>query len=351
MLNMFARDCWYVAAWSHEVGAGLFSRTLLGEPVCMYRDTKGEVMALVDRCAHRGAPLSKGRLEGDAVRCMYHGVKFDRAGQCVDVPGQDRVPPKLCVRSYPVFERNNWIWIWLGDPAKADPQQVPDTWSLARADWPYKPGYCHYDAPHMLICDNLLDFSHIGYVHPTTLGGTENIAASRPRVSRTAMGIRVERWLIDEVPAPFHTKVAQFPGKVDRWHFYDFIVPGVLVMHSGVQATGTGATEGNTRDALEFRSCQAVTPETEGTSHYFYAVPRNFSVDDESITQTIFQDIVDAFEEDRVMIEAQARNLELSKDWTFGPIGADAALSQFRWLMGKKMDAEAIPVAQQTQAA
>jgi vanillate O-demethylase monooxygenase subunit len=353
MLNMFARDCWYVAGWSHEVGDKLFSRTLLGEPVCMYRDTQGEVVALVDRCAHRGAPLSKGRLEGDSVRCMYHGVKFDRGGQCVEVPGQERVPPKLCVRSFPVVERNNWIWIWMGDPQKAHPQQIPDTWSLAHKAWPYKPGYYHYDAPHMLICDNLLDFSHIGYVHPTTLGGTENIAASRPKVSRTATGVRVERWLINEVPAPFHTNAAKIQGMVDRWHFYDFIVPGILVMHSGVQATGTGAPEGKIDDALEFRSCQAVTPETTTTSHYFYAVPRNFSIDDAAITETIYQDVVDAFEEDRVMIEAQARNLELTSGWSLNPIGADAALSQFRWLMGKKLEAEAaahVPIQTETVA-
>jgi len=341
MLNMFARECWYVAAWSHEVSAALFTRTLQGEPICMYRDSNGDVVALADRCAHRGAPLSMGRLEGDTVRCMYHGLKFDRGGQCIEVPGQERVPTRLCVRSYPVVEKNNWIWLWLGDAKNADTLQIPDTWSLDQAaEWPYKPGYYHYDAPHMLICDNLLDFSHIGYVHPTTLGGTENIAANRPTVSRLANGIRVERWLINEVPAPFHTKVAQFAGKVDRWHFYDFLIPGVLIMHSGVQLTGTGAPEGHIHKALEFRSCQAITPETTSTSHYFYAVPRNFAVDNAAITNQISQDVVDAFEEDRVMIEAQARNLAHTNGWVMNPIAADSALSQFRALMGKKMDEE-----------
>jgi phenylpropionate dioxygenase-like ring-hydroxylating dioxygenase large terminal subunit len=340
MMNMFVKDAWYVAGWGHEVGAKPFSRTLLGEPVCMYRDTHGVIVALADRCAHRAAPLSVGRIEGDEVRCMYHGLKFDRAGQCVEVPGQERVPPKLCVRRYAVVERNNWIWIWMGNAAKADPLQIPDTWSLGHKDWPYKPGYYHYAAPHMLICDNLLDFSHIGYVHPTTLGGTENIARDQPKVSQTDTGVRVERWLINEVPAPFHTKVAKFTSRVDRWHFYDFHVPGILIMHSGVQATGTGAPEGNLQSAIEFRSCQAVTPETTTSSHYFYAVPRNFAADDEAITDTLFNDVVAAFEEDRLMIEAQARNLKLAEGWAMGFIAADAALSRFRLLMGKRLQAE-----------
>lgn len=336
---MFVADSWYVAAWSHEVAEGLFSRTILGEPVCFFRGQGGEIVALRDRCAHRGAPLSMGRLENGALRCMYHGVKFAASGQCIEIPGQERIPPSMCVRNYPVVERNRWIWIWMGDPLKADPAQIPDTWPLGSPQWAYKPGYYHYDAPHMLVCDNLLDFSHIGYVHPTTLGGTENIALSRPLVQRRDNGVRVERWLLDEVPAPFHTKVASFAGRVDRWHFYDFVVPGVLIMHSGVQATGTGAPQGRYEQALEFRSCQAVTPETTGTSHYFYAVPRNFALDDAQITETIFADVVAAFEEDRVMIEAQARRLTATPEAPMVGIAADAGLVQFRRLLTERLAA------------
>ncbi|MGB3067271.1 MAG: aromatic ring-hydroxylating dioxygenase subunit alpha [Ottowia sp.] len=340
MLNMFVENCWYVAAWSHEVGEKPFSRTILGEPICFFRGGAGEVVALLDRCPHRAAPLSMGRIENGQLRCMYHGVKFGADGRCVEIPGQDRIPPSMCARSYRVVERNRWIWIWMGAPESADASTIPDTWSLDSPEWAYKPGYYHYDAPHLLICDNLLDFSHIGYVHPTTLGGTENIAKSKPVVKPQADGVRVERWLLDEVPAPFHARVASFAGRVDRWHFYDFKVPGILIMHSGVQATGTGAPDGRYQDALEFRSCQAVTPETTGSSHYFYAVPRNFAIADEEITNKIFDDIVAAFEEDRVMIEAQARRLGEGKPVTMVAIGADAGLTQFRRLLSARLQAE-----------
>ena len=343
MLNMFLRNCWYVAAWSHEIGTDLLSRKILGEAVCFYRTTNGEVAALSDRCPHRGAPLSRGRIEGDAVRCMYHGVKLGASGCCEEIPGQERIPPTMRVRSYPVVERNRWIWIWMGDPAAADPNDIPQTWSLGHPDWAYRPGYTSFASPHMLVCDNLMDFSHLAYVHQATLGGTEAIAQHRAKVETLPNGVHVERWLIDEVPAPFHTRVARFTGRVDRWHFYDFLVPGVLIMHSGVQATGTGGPEGNHAGALEFRSCQAVTPETTGSSHYFFAVPRNFETGDTSITETIFRDVVTAFNEDRAMIEAQAERLLETPDEPLVAIAADTGLAKFRWLMGKRLQAEHAP--------
>lgn len=103
---MYIRNCWYVAAWDHELlGDTLLSRTLLDEPVLLYRLTDGRPVALADRCCHRHAPLSIGRREGDGVRCMYHGLKFDPGGRCVDVPGMSNVPSTLCVRSYPTVQR------------------------------------------------------------------------------------------------------------------------------------------------------------------------------------------------------------------------------------------------------
>ncbi len=125
---MFIKNTWYVAAWDHEVSAdGLFSRTITGVPVLMYRDGGGRLVALEDRCCHRGAPLSVGRREGDCVRCMYHGLKFDPSGACVDAPAQARIPPKARVRTFPVVEQHRWIWIWMGDPERADPALIPDT--------------------------------------------------------------------------------------------------------------------------------------------------------------------------------------------------------------------------------
>ena len=153
---MFIRNCWYVAAWDHEVPCeGFLSRTITNTPLVIWRDGQGDVIALEDRCCHRGAKLSKGRQEegGCYVRCMYHGLVFDRHGQCVSAPAQAKIPPQVRVRSYPVVQRHRWVWVWMGDPDLADPSLIPDTQWLDHPDWRSLPGYLHYDVNYLLIVD------------------------------------------------------------------------------------------------------------------------------------------------------------------------------------------------------
>lgn len=113
---MFLRDVWYVAAWDDEVGHRPLARTLLNEAVVLYRGANGRPVALEDRCCHRHLPLRMGKVDGDNIQCGYHGPTFDRQGQCVSIPGQTAVPLGASVKSYPVVERDRWIWIWMGDP-------------------------------------------------------------------------------------------------------------------------------------------------------------------------------------------------------------------------------------------
>jgi nitrite reductase/ring-hydroxylating ferredoxin subunit len=84
----FVRNAWYVAGWSQDLGKDqLLARTILNQPVVLYRKADGGVAALEDRCAHRFAPLSAGRLVGDdRVQCLYHGLEFDPAGNCAKNP-------------------------------------------------------------------------------------------------------------------------------------------------------------------------------------------------------------------------------------------------------------------------
>src|SRR5438132_288960 len=130
---MFLKNCWYVAAWDYELIDGkMLARTLLGENVLLYRGDSGEVIALNNRCPHRGALLSQGRREGDSVRCMYHGIKYDHTGKCVQIPGQDMIPPKLRVRKYPIVESGHIIWIWMGGPAQS--RDHARTWHFLYGD-------------------------------------------------------------------------------------------------------------------------------------------------------------------------------------------------------------------------
>jgi phenylpropionate dioxygenase-like ring-hydroxylating dioxygenase large terminal subunit len=213
----FLKNTWYVAAWTHEVTSeGVLARTITRVPLILWRDAAGRAVALEDRCCHRGAPLSKGRREGERIRCMYHGLLFDPSGRCVEIPSQNFIPPAAKVRAFPVIERHKWIWVWMGEPERADESLIPDTHYLDDPAWRGIPGYLHYDANYLLITDNLLDFSHLSYVHETTLGGSANYAGIRPKVTRSGRGVRVERWLIDDEPAPYLRKLKTWPGNVDR---------------------------------------------------------------------------------------------------------------------------------------
>jgi len=177
MAAMWLKNCWYVVAWDHEVlGDTLLTRTVLGVPLLLYRKADGTPVALDNRCPHRQAPLSMGRREGDHIRCLYHGLRFEPGGRCVEIPSQPQVPPKMCTRAYPVVAQGRWLWVWMGDAERADPARIPPTPTLKHPDWVYRPGYMHYQADYLLICDNLLDFSHLSYVHEKTLGGSPNIA-------------------------------------------------------------------------------------------------------------------------------------------------------------------------------
>ena len=333
---IFLKNTWYVAAWAHEISAGnLLPRTIAKVPLVFWRDRDGRVVALEDRCCHRAAPLSKGRLESDRVRCMYHGLLFDTTGQCVEIPSQEFIPPAAKVRAYPVVERFKWVWIWMGDPHQADPALIPDTHTLDDSGWRGIPGYMHFDANYLLITDNLLDFSHLSYVHENTLGGSAKYAAIRPKITRNGHSVRIERWLLDDEPAPFLHGLKTWPGNVDRWNIYHVVLPGVLLMDSGSAPTGTGAPQGDRVDAALFFGCQAVTPETEKTSHYFFQQSHGFALEDPSVTQKLTQSVLAGFLEDKDMILAQQKILDLDPDSPMLGMRMDVALASFRAMLEK----------------
>jgi vanillate O-demethylase monooxygenase subunit len=138
----------------------------------------------------------------------------------------------------------------------------------------------------------ILDFSHLPFVHPTTLGGSVDYAGVQPKVERIDRGVKITRWALDIEAPPYAKAVKTWPGKVDRWNIYNFTIPAILLMDSGMSPAGTGAPEGVRVDAAEVRGCQAITPETENASHYFFAHPHNFAIDKPEVTASIHQSIV-----------------------------------------------------------
>jgi phenylpropionate dioxygenase-like ring-hydroxylating dioxygenase large terminal subunit len=339
---LFVRNCWYVAAWAHEIlDDSLFNRTLLNESVLIYRTAAGELVAMENRCCHRGAPLHLGRREDDCVRCMYHGMKFDSSGACVEVPGQESVPAKARVLTYPVVEKDELIWIWMGDPTLADESKIISYWWHTDPGWRKKTSTLHYEAPHTLITDNLLDFSHLSYVHANTIGTPSN-ATTRASVESIDGGLKITRWYLNDQIQPSRASIVTFTGPADRWQIYEWFAPNFLRLYTGAAPAGSGAPEGNlVPETMQYRHCSVQTPETPTTTHYFFSHANNFKLDDPNVTDVVFGGVYKAFIEDKVIIEAQAVALQLGRPFEPMAIVHDAAMVKGRALVDRMLTDEA----------
>lgn len=350
---MFLKNAWYAAGWSDELAPGqLRQHFLLGEPVLLARRADGRVVALEDRCAHRATALSMGRLEGEGLRCLYHGLKFDTAsGRCIEIPGQPRIPDNLAVRTHPVVEREGWLFVWMGDPALADPALVPPVVGPANTEWTVGRSQMDYVANYQLINDNLCDFSHLAYVHVNSFGGGDPRrlqvwAEEKSEITRLERGIRVRRWVPDAEAPPFLlSKVPE--GRVDRYSTYDYLTPGVLLMRSASYPVGTHAACAGGHPAGEplyadFTS-QTVIPLTATTSRYYFTWgPRAQDVLP-GMVDGMQQLAVAAFTEDRLMIEAQQRIHDTTPQLRFAPIVHDRGPTLMRAVMSQLIEAEQAP--------
>ena len=337
---MFVRNAWYVAAWDHEITRSLKRRIILEQPVLLYRKDDGTAVALEDRCCHRQAPLSMGRLIGNVVKCPYHGLEFDATGKCVKVPSQDVIPGNARVRAYPVVEKNHWIWLWTGDPARADPNLIEDFHFLDDPAWRYGGNYLHVEANYLLLVENLLDTTHLPFLHPNTLG-TDAFARSEFEVSRLGDRITVARWLMNELPAPFHKQMGDFPDgvKVDRWQVAHYAPPAFVKLDVGSAPVGAGARGCDRSKFMGMWNLNAITPETEKTAHYFFAQAYNFKLDERWISDMLAKQVHDIFLEDMAMVKAQQRNMDLGSSPVVG-LGQDKAWMAMRGIVERLVKEE-----------
>jgi vanillate O-demethylase monooxygenase subunit len=306
---MFIRDAWYIAAWRNEIGRTPQARKYCGEPVVLFRREDGAAVALEDRCCHRHLPLSKGRLVGDVLQCGYHGLEFDATGACVRVPGQTRVPPGAQVKSYPVVERDGLVWIWIGDPARADPAAIPDYHWIEDPAWSAVGGSIPVNAHYMLWIDNLMDLTHTTYVHATTLGA-DAICRAPIKTERSDKWIRITRWILNDEPGIYWRSALGKTGPCDRWQIMDYFLPSHTLLDVGVAPAGSGAPGGDRSHGVEARVCISLTPIDETTSCYHWSFARNFRRGDAAADQKTQDSIGRAYIEDRDVIEAQQRSLD-----------------------------------------
>lgn len=340
----YIRNAWYVAAWAHDIKVDVPSAIMvLGERIVVWRSASGQVHALEDRCVHRFAPLSLGRCEGERLRCMYHGFLFDTAGKVVEIPGQDVIPPAARVKSYLVVARHSWIWIWMGDAALADEELIPVAVGLDDPDYILGHGKLDYAAEARLINDNLLDFSHLTFVHGNSFGSGPEFADTQARITPLSRGIRYERWTENAIGSGSLSNSVP----TDNYMQYDFLIPGILLMTVGSFPLGTakacnhGMPDYGLATGGVTHTNQAVTPKTDKTAQYLFSWGPHRSHGDEALRDFLMGVAAQAFEEDRVMIEAQQRVIDTSPVAHVIPTSNDRGVVLYNRLVERMARAEA----------
>ena len=323
---------WYCAGFGPEFSRTLLKRKLLGRDLVFYRTTEGEVVALEDRCAHRSFPLSAGRLVNDEIVCAYHGFCYDRRGDCVKVPSQER-PPKVGVRHYPVREIGRIVWIWMGDPALSDSRPPPVSAWMTDPGWESSTGYLHLPANYISLHENLLDLSHIEYLHAETLGQNSPGFAAFPfevmlKDGQIAIGRRVEP---TGLPPVFASTTGlggiNTAARVSRT---DYMSPA-LEQLSASYFDGS-LPEGGRRE-FQVRTAHLMTPETLTTTHYFIDHAWNWGHGDPELRKVMHEGLFAAFVEDvkgLTLVEATLAARDGDPEFFEISVGADAAAVAMR---------------------
>lgn len=342
---MFVLNAWYCAGWGQEVSQGkssVVARRIANEALVLYRKLDGAVVAMEDRCPHRQAALSLGKKEGDSLRCMYHGMKFGADGQCNEIPGQPTIPERACVRVLPVIEKEGWIWVWMGDPTKADSSLICYSVGPDHPDWNIRTSKVHVKTNYRLEIANLMDLSHIAWVHEQTFGGTRAYETARPRHIVRTRGVDSEIWLRG-VPAPIFAQHLFPPeAKFDLLFEVQFSVPCNFILHFRVYTAGVatdGPSDGNL--VLDTFSCQAITPCDGDSVDYYYSWGASKATDTPGLTDLLKEAIDSAFLEDKATLEAQHLRMKEKPDLKLLDIVHDAGPGKMLWVLDKMLKEEA----------
>ena len=212
------------------------------------------------------------------MRLSRAGLRRLRALRCAS-PGRSRIPEDARVRSYPVVEKNQLVWVWMGDAGDGRSGQdrrfpVP----RRHGDWPNKHDVYPIKGNYMLMVDNLMDLTHLGYLHAKTVGG--NPAAhveAEMKTMRTPTGLKFTRWMKNSVPPPSYVKAAGFQGRVDRCQIFEFVAPSTVLQWTGAADAGSEYADPQRDFRFQFRLFHGLTPETETSCFYFWSVGERLS--------------------------------------------------------------------------
>ncbi len=342
----YVRNAWYAAAWSDGLADGqLIARTIMDEPIVLYRKADGSVAAIEDRCAHRFAPLSMGKIvHGDRIQCPYHGLEYDGTGACVHNPhGNKTIPPRARLKSYPAVEKHKAIWLWMGE-APADASKVPDFGVLDNVPELHttKRDSIVIRANYQLIIDNLLDLSHTSYLHEGILGNADTVE-SEITVEQDGDDVVVGRHATNSAPPGMF---AQFwpghPDRVDKFTKMRWMAPSTLRLLTGICTMGADLQTGTGYHAVHL-----LTPESDRTTLYhFTAVRWGVKTAEDRLNRDLQKKVAEmrrfAFEEqDAPVIEAQQRLIE-SATRPLDPVilAIDVGPVRYKRVLSKMREAE-----------
>lgn len=297
----YLHNAWYPAAWSGTLKDEPLARRMLDQPIVLFRDGKGLPCALYDACPHRFAPLSRGKVKDGVISCGYHGLQFDGSGQCVRNPhGKGVIPKALGVRKFPVTERYGMIWVWTGESEKSDEALLPSLPVLEDDTFSWVFGELEVSANYELVIDNLLDLTHVEYLHPflANEGG-----ADRLRFKAEQVGNRVSAYY-DAAGEPI-TGLFQILWQDDSETanlraYMHWTPPTYLVLE-----TSMGAGAEPTANDAHIPVLHLLTPETDDATRYFWAAGRNREHGNEQVSEMLHFGTQHAFvHEDEPMIKA-----------------------------------------------
>lgn len=316
------KTAWYMAGWSEEIRRGeILERKLANQSLVMFRGADGKVAALADRCPHRFAPLHVGELtSSQTLRCRYHGLEFGSDGRCTHNPhGDGRIPAAARVPSYPIAERHGILWLWLGEPQAADETKLPDYTVLDESLRCVSRRYLMVKANYQLETDNIMDLSHIQFLHPSTLGSSavKNGATTVEQVGHTVYS---RRFMSAERLSPFLERTFMVPpgSLADRWLDVRWDPPASMLLTISIGVSGRPREE-----ACTVLVPHIFSPATSSTTHYWFAsaFERRLYPDAQARADQHVEGLTKPFkEEDLPMLEAQQSVINDDEFWSLKPI-------------------------------
>lgn len=337
----FIFDEWYVAALGSEIGRELLPRRLLGKRIVFYRDRQGKAVALADRCAHRSFPLSRGHLDGDDVVCGYHGFRYDPLGDLIEVPSQKNCPRGVGVKRYALIERGPLVWIWMGDPAEADESKFEAQDWMEQPTWACKTGYFHHPGNYVSMHENLMDLTHVAFLHAKTLGsGVPDYASAPYKFDLTEGHYKLTREVVPTTLSPVWGRTTGLEGNPNAARIItsEYLSPALQM----VRGTFYDSTlPSGSRPEFHVQTAHILTPEDRHSTHYFVVHGRDFGLQDEELAKVMMDGLFAAFQEDVEGLGALERVIDdIDDDHYEISVASDAPAVALRSHLKKRAEAE-----------